>query len=127
MLEEMDRTKICLPGDASKFTGLSNFLGGGTWGRVARAGIQAFRQRQYVDVAPWHLPSTLQRSVGFFKLIFKDVPQRTVSLRPVREACVLMASDAQADPGRMPSVGFLEIDTSQAARRAALVKCRSHC
>ena len=88
-----------------------------SWGRVGKAGFGPFKQREYWDKPPWTLSNSLQRSIDFFRAVFNDKPCRVMRL--ARQKCpgVVVASDAQADPGTQPSMGYLLADAVTGCRR----------
>ena len=49
-LESFEKTRLCYPGDASKFRGMQSFCGLGIFGQLGKAAVAPFTQRQYFDL-----------------------------------------------------------------------------
>ena len=118
-LEEMAATNCCTPAMASKFRGTAGFCAHAFWGRVGRAGFGPFRQRQYSDTEPWTLSNSLARSIEYFRVILSQAPRRLLQCSSAKEPLVVIASDAQADPGSQPGCGYMLFDARDGRRAAA--------
>ena len=64
------------------------------------------KQRQYADRPPWNLCPSLRRSITFFEMLHLQNPKRVVQFNQTRPVA-LIASDAQAEPGVLPTGGYL--------------------
>ena len=116
-LQEMKDTRKCTPGAATKFRGTAGFCAHAFWGRVGRAGFGPFRQRQYSDIEPWALSYSMERSIAYFDVIFEQRPRRHLDCAASDEPLIVIASDAQAEPGTQPGAGYLLLDARTGERR----------
>ena len=94
-----------LPGQASKLYGCLTFLDQGTFGHVARAGINSIKERQYSSERC--LTAELQRAFNMIDAIFELQPRRVVELQPSLSGHLLAASDASQDAPRQGNAGVL--------------------
>ena len=104
LCQELLDLKQCTPAQASKVLGLGGFCYEIEWGRVGRGGLGALWQRLHHDtVHPtlrWALHSALVQSLDHLLHAFLDDRQRVVPLQPDARPSLLVASDAQAEPGQ---------------------------
>ena len=82
-----------------------------------KAAIAPFRQRQYLETPPWSPSYTLGRSVEFYEAFLDEHPSRVIHLARDTPPPVVVASDAQAEPGCYPGGGSLLADPHTGARR----------
>ena len=94
-----------LPGQASKLYGCLTFLDQGTFGHVARAGLNSIKERQYSSERC--LTAELQRAFNMIDAIFELQPRRVVELHPSLSGHLLAASDASQDAPRQGNAGVL--------------------
>jgi len=121
MLKQFKSSASCPPGDAAKFRGTVQFTAHASSNHVGKFGMGPFKQRQYTDVEPWALTKSMLYSMSFFGAIFQQWPKRRVDLFPLRRRPLVIASDAQADPGRMPTGGFVAIDGESGVIQAGFI------
>jgi hypothetical protein len=114
------------PGQASKLRGVLGFLCQSFWGRVGRSAMGPLKQRQYSDVPPWRLSHSLRRALQFFKLLIAEKPRRSLKLHPSHLPPLLVASDAQADPGQLPTGGWLLADPASNLRVGGWCTLQQH-
>ena len=76
------------------------------------------KQRQYSDTAPRRLSLQILRALDFFDLLMAETPRKEVWLRQAAVTPLIIASDAQADPGTSPSGGAIVIDPISGHRQA---------
>ena len=100
-------TNLLTPADASKLRGMQNFLSQAEWGRLGRAMLYEVKNRQYAHVAPWTLSLRLDCDLAFLEFFMAQNIRRRVSVVPSGAQSVFIASDAQAEPGRTPTGGYL--------------------
>lgn len=117
-LDSMVETDLCTPAMASKFRGTAGFCAHAFWGRVGRAGFGPFRQRQYSDAEPWALSHSMRRSIDYFRLIMSVKPKRVMDCAAAKKPLVIIASDAQADPGTAPGCGYMLFDAATGRKTA---------
>ena len=80
------------------------------YSRVGRGGFGPWKQRQYSDRAPWCVSKSLMRSIVFFRCLLDNLPVRKVRTDSPKRCPLIIASDAQADPGKQPSGGYSAFD-----------------
>ena len=85
------------------------FLDQAAFGEVARAGLNAIKDRQHLDT-PVELTTHLEAAFDVIETILSLRPRRTVSLLPSSEPRMIAASDAAHEMGK-GSGGFLFSDT----------------
>ena len=107
------------PGQASKLFGCLTFLDQGAFGRVARSGLNAIKDRQYTlgDVS---ISSELSQAFDTVRTILRLRPERLVAIKPQAGLRVLVASDAAQDGHRVGSGAFLLL-TPRKQRLGAVV------
>lgn len=102
------RDDFLAPGTASQPLGKVNAVAtSAMYGLVGRAGLRAVVQRVQSDSPPYTLSVTLRRSLAYECLLFRKLPPKVVALWPPVQPLVVIASDAQADPGLQPSAGAI--------------------
>ena len=100
----------------------SPFLDQAVFGKIARAGLNAIKERQYLDHTA-HLTSELQRSfdtIAAIAAVLTLAPRRTVCLSLSSSARIAGASDAAQD-ATLGSGGFL-LSARQLVRLGAVVQ-----
>jgi len=120
-LDQFKQTQICYPGDSSKFRGMQAFCGLGIFGHLGKAAIGPFRQRQYYDCPSrgWGVTDAMNRAIEFYKAIFEERPKRILPLGNRGQRPLVIASDAQVEPGEPPGGGYLIVDPETGARTGA--------
>ena len=106
------------PGQASKLFGCVTFLDQGVFGRIARSGLNALKDRQY-SVGAAHLTADLLQAFDTIECVLALKPRRAVPTLPHLQPRVLAASDAAQDGFRVGSGGFLVV--SSGGRRVGAV------
>ena len=106
------------PGTAAKLYGCVTFLDQAVFGKIARAGLNAIKARQYLDHTA-HLTTELRRSFDTITAVLGLAPKRAVGLSLSAGARIAGASDAAQD-ATVGSGGFL-ISTKQFARLGVVV------
>ena len=99
------------PGLASKLFGCLGFLDQGAFGKVARIGLRAIKERQYSTDRPYLLDDTLRQSFVTVRFILNSRPRRVVSVFPSASPCLCAASDAAFEGGK-GSGGLLVLSPS---------------
>ena len=59
------------------------------------------------DLPPWTLSKTMERQMDFAEMLLDVKPQREVHVLPSTLPSIMVASDAQVEPGRHPGGGVL--------------------
>ena len=95
-------------GTAAKLYGCVTFLDQAAVGKIARAGLAAIKDRQYLDTTA-HLTDALLQAFQVIEDIFRLNPRRIVSLFPLSTPRMTGASDAAQEEG-FGSGGFLLSD-----------------
>ncbi len=108
--------KNCPPGDASKFRGVTGFAGEAQFGQLGKALMRPFKQRQYWDVPPWYLSKTMERSLDFAETLLDLRLERKVPVADDLRLVLVVASDAQVEPGSWPGGGALVLDPEDDSR-----------
>ncbi len=103
-------TRQCPPGDASKFRGVAGFAAESQFGQLGKAPMRPFKQRQYWDVPPWVTTNTMDRSMKFMDMLLDLKLSRKVHVVPDGRPALVVASDAQVEPGSWPGGGVLIFD-----------------
>jgi hypothetical protein len=124
MLQSFLDRNSCTPAEASKFRGVQGFLNLALFGQLSKAGARPFKERQYLNVAPWTLSHTMRRAIEFYQAIFACCPKRTVLLQDRHSPPVIIASDAQVEPGTYPGGGYLVYDAASGKRYGAWCQFR---
>jgi len=93
------------PGTAAKLYGCVTFLDQAVFGKIARAGLNALKERQYLDHKSQLTPE-LQRAFQTITAVLTLEPKRVVHLRLSSCARIAGASDAAQEPLKS-SGGFL--------------------
>lgn len=127
ILNAVIHERFCTPATASKFRGLQGFCGTALFGKVCKAAIDPFRQRQYLDAPPWSTSHTMERSATYYQALFMDKPQRSIQLKAKHMPAVVIASDAQVEPGAYPGGGYLLVDLLDGNRRGAWYVFKDDC
>ena len=65
MLQSFLDRNSCTPAEASKFRGVQGFLNLALFGQLSKAGARPFKERQYLNSAPWTLSHTMRRAIEF--------------------------------------------------------------
>ena len=112
ILEEV--RAACTPALASKFRGVQGFCTLGIFGQVGKAALAPFKQRQYVDVPPWTPSNSMLRAREYYLKLLEERPVRQVRLSEAARPPIVIASDAQVEPGRFPGGGYLLADPDSA-------------
>ena len=107
MLHDFTTDNRLTPAEASKFQGTQGFMNTAMFGQLSKAGVRPFIDRQYRHVAPWTLSHTLQRACEFYNAIMKYPPRRVLPIRRVDRPPLVIASDAQVEPGQLPGAGYI--------------------
>ena len=108
--------KLCTPAEASKFRGVAGFAAMAEWGHLGRLHLSPFKQRQYWDIPPWHLSKTMLRALDFQDLLLEVKPKRRVYVGRPSKRSLVVASDAQVEPGSWPGGGCLVYDPEEDSR-----------
>ena len=87
------RDRLLHPGTAAKLFGCVTFLDQAAFGKVARAGLNAIKDRRHLDTSV-ELTTHLEVAFDVIETILPLRPRRTVSLFPSSEPRVIAASDA---------------------------------
>ena len=111
ILESFVESDRCSPAEASKLRGLQGFLNTAWFGQLGRAGLRPFLERQYRHRPPWRLCDALRRAIRFYQAVLERPPQRWVTVRQRMRPPLIVASDAQVEPGSFPGAGFLIFDS----------------
>ena len=90
------RSQSMRPGQASKLFGCVTFLDQGVFGRIARSGLNALKDRQY-SVGAAHLTADLLQAFDTIECVLALKPCRAVLTLPHLQPRVLAASDAAQD------------------------------
>ena len=106
-------------GTAAKLYGCVTFLDQAAFGKIARAGLAAIKDRQYLDTTA-HLTDALLQAFQVIEDIFRLNPRRIVSLFPLSTPRMTGASDAAQEEG-FGSGGFLLSDKHWVRRGAEVV------
>ena len=109
----------CTPAEASKFRGLQGFMSLAYFGQLTKAGQRPFIDRQYVHRPPFTLSDSLRRACEFYLAILEDPPKRVMSIRQRERPPVIIASDAQVEPGELPGAGYIVWDLERELPRGA--------
>jgi hypothetical protein len=72
--------------------------------------MRPFKLRQYWDVAPWTLSAGMLRAMDMVELLLDMKPVRSVNVRELPLPPLVVASDAQVEPGELPGGGVLVHD-----------------
>ena len=114
LLLEVWRTWLCTPAQAAKIVGVGQFMLHAAYSKVGKAALLAYIQRQHHDVPLFHLGKErwlvsyqMITSTQFLFMLLEDWPDKKVYLGPSYHYPVIIASDAQADPGKMPTGGLV--------------------
>ena len=110
LLLEILQKGSCTPAQAAKVRGMCGFMAHASASKIGKGGLAPFKQRQYTDKYPWDLSNMMKRSIDYLFAIIEDWPVRIVELKPPSRKPLVVASDAQADPGRSPTGGFIYLD-----------------
>ena len=113
------RDRLLHPGTAAKLFGCVTFLDQAAFGKVARAGLNAIKDRQHVDTSV-ELTTHLEVAFDVIETVLSLRPRRTVSLVSCLEPRMIAASDAAHERGK-GSGGFLFSDAFF-CRRGAVVE-----
>ena len=122
MMDDFSSTEQCPPGSAAKFRGLNGFAAQAEYGQLGRAPMQPFKQRQCSDLPPWGLSDTMRRAMEFIRMLLKVKPRREVPVVPDERASVVVASDAQVEPGSYPGSGVLIEDAEYGTKCAGYLE-----
>jgi hypothetical protein len=98
------------PAESSKFRGVAGFMAQAMFGRIGRAAMGPFKKRQYSDQAPWQLSWQLIHALEFCSVLLRETPYREVWIRASAVHPLIIASDAQAEPGTQPTGGAVLVD-----------------
>ena len=118
LIEQALETNHLTPAVASKIFGKLIFMSMAFVGKVGRVGTKVLAQRMYFDTPPWRLSFALTRALYFLQLVLTMLPSLRIDLWSVGEPLVVIASDAQADPGSQPSAGYIMLGGSGDVRKA---------
>ncbi len=121
MMAQFRGSKKCTPGQAAKFWGLLGFAAQAEYGQLGRTAMRPWKQRQTTDVAPWDLSLTMERSMDFVEVLLNLQPKRHIEVEPDSRRSLVVASDAQVEPGAYPGGGVLAHDVETGARQAGWV------
>jgi len=102
--------KQCTPAVAAKIRGTGAFMTHASCGGAGKFGMHAFKQRQYFDDPPWQVSTAMLLGAKYVESLLDDWPRRRVFTYATKRYPLVIASDAQADPGRMPTGGFIIVD-----------------
>ena len=122
MIEERRETNMTTPAQASKLCGTTAFTATGMFSGVGKAAAGPLIQRQHYDSQPWTNSDALKSAFDYLEVIFKAEPRRELKVRRRQRPLILLATDAQAEPGSRPSGGYLAIDTITGEKRAAYIE-----
>ena len=95
-----------MPAGTEASLGLLLWRSSATW----RAMMQPFKQRQYWDIPPWTLSKTMERAINYVDLLISAKPKRRLYVDRDPRPSLVLASDAQVEPGRWPGGGVLLFD-----------------
>ena len=115
-LRRFRETEQCSPGSASKFRGVAGFAAEAQFGQLGRAPMRPFKQRQYWDKPPWELWETMRRSMSFIETLLDLKLERRVRVIPDSRPALVIATDAQVEPGSWPGGGALTHDSIDGER-----------
>ncbi len=107
---EFRASRRCAPGEASKFRGVTGFASEAQFGQLGRAPMRPFKLRQYWDTPPWLFTTTMERSADFIEMLLNLRLEREVHVAPGGRKALVVASDAQVEPGEWPGGGVLVYD-----------------
>jgi hypothetical protein len=116
LLDSIESQRRCTPAEASKLRGTLGFTAMAQYGHVGRSYLSPFKQRQYTDVPPWHPSDTMMRAIEFARVLIKERPCRRIPCGLQRQKTILVASDAQVEPGTLPGGGVLLYDSQNGLR-----------
>ena len=105
LVDTAEASNSLRPGQASKLFGCVTFLDQGAFGRVARSGLSAIKERQY-SAGAVTLSSEIRRAFETIRAIIMLRLERLVPVLPQHRR-VLAASDAAQDGYRVGSGAFL--------------------
>eukprot|EP00438_Fugacium_kawagutii_P023073 Skav201171 [mRNA] locus=scaffold65:680096:681040:- [translate_table: standard] len=97
-------------GLASKLYGCLGFLDQGTFGRVARSGLNHLKERQYVATS--ELTPELRDTFQLVRALLEVRPRRQVQLDSFRYMHITVASDASQDMPQQGKAGVLLVHPS---------------
>ena len=117
-MTKFDAERSCPPGDAAKFWGLLGFAGQAEYGQLGRIAMRPWKQRQSTDEPPWSLSHTMERSMSFIRMLLHVKPRRSVPIAPDHRPSLVVASDAQVEPGSYPGGGVLCVDPAAGTQLA---------
>ena len=89
------------------------------FGQLTKAGQRPFIDRQCVHRPPFTLSDSLRRACEFYLAILEDPPKRVMSIRQRERPPVIIASDAQVEPGELPGAGYIMWDLERELLRGA--------
>ena len=118
MLTAAEKTHTLTPGQASKLYGCLTFLDQGAFGRIARAGLNALKERQYESQT--HITDSLAKVFELVRAILSFHPRRVVNLHSNHMRRVVVASDASQDAPRQGKAGLL-LSTHELSRVGAVI------
>jgi len=78
--------------------------------------MRPFKQRQYWDKPPWELWETMRRSMSFIETLLDLKLERRVRVIPDSRPALVIATDAQVEPGSWPGGGALTHDSIDGER-----------
>eukprot|EP00438_Fugacium_kawagutii_P032679 Skav221340 [mRNA] locus=scaffold1845:52003:52989:+ [translate_table: standard] len=116
LIAEAKTRQQLTPGEASKLYGCLTFLDQGAFGRVARAGLNDLKDRQYSSSK--ELSASLLRTFDLVQALLQVKPRRKVLLDPLATPRLIVASDASQDQPRQGKAGVLLV-APQAGRIGA--------
>jgi hypothetical protein len=105
-LEQILQERKLLPGLAAKLYGCLNFLDHGAFGKIARAGLNAIKERQTAKAGPFTLTSEIKVAIEVICALLKLQPSRVVPSACATVPRFLAASDAAYEESK-GSGGYL--------------------
>ena len=115
-IKQFRSTRQCPPGDASKFRGIAGLAASAQYGQLGRAPMRTFKQRQYTDKPPWGLSQTMERAIDFIEMLLDLKLVRRVPVTHDSRKPLVIASDAQVEPGTYPGGGVPICDPEDGQR-----------
>eukprot|EP00438_Fugacium_kawagutii_P015959 Skav227096 [mRNA] locus=scaffold199:6515:11398:+ [translate_table: standard] len=105
LIAEAKARQQLTPGEASKLYGCLTFMDQGAFGRVARAGLNDLKDRQYSSSKD--LSASLLQTFDLVQALLQVKPRREVLLDPLATPRLIVASDASQDQPRQGKAGVL--------------------
>ncbi len=121
-MQQFRATRICPPGDASKFRGIAVFASTAQFGQLGRAPTRPFKQRQYTDRPLWGTSLTMERNVDFIEVLLDLKLERRVRVEPDSRLALVVASEARVEPNEPPDGGVMICDPESGSRTGGFLE-----